>query len=170
MVNIVKALPRANERSRLRVKDDESVVALVRRQVPLVAQAELKCEIRSQFVVGLDEEAKSSLRDAARLLAERHAEGIGGFGGECGDAGKVECGCALSGIIVQGLSKLAPDFGRMPAAHGGRDGAWHNGCVATPRRGGRWAAEVKGATGDADLRQSDGLGNTPSDSEIGGVE
>src|SRR6478752_3223944 len=40
MVNVIKSLPEANERSGARVKDDETVIAFLRRHVPVVAQAE----------------------------------------------------------------------------------------------------------------------------------
>ena len=46
----------------------------------------------------------------------------------------------------------------------------HKGRVAAPGWVRRWATEIEGATGNADLRQSDGLGNTVADAEIGGVE
>ena len=110
------------------------------------------------------------MRDAARLVAERHAEGVGGVGEECGDAGKVECAGAQPEIIVEELSKLAADLERMPSAQAAHGVAGHKGRVAAPRREDRRTAEVKSATGNVDLRQSDGLGNTVADAEIGGVE
>ena len=68
--------PEADERSRLRIKNDEASEPLCRRHIPVVTQPDLEGEIRPPFVSVLDEEAQRALRDAARLATERHAERV----------------------------------------------------------------------------------------------
>src|SRR4051812_845309 len=170
MIDVCASLPEALERGGSWVKNDEAAVALHRRHVPVVAQTEFEGDVRPPLVIRLDEEAERSLGDAVRLIAQRNAEGVGGSGEKCGHAGKIECPGAEPEIVVEELPEFAADLQGVPPAQAAQHVGNDESRVASSRREDGWAAKVEGPTGNVDLRQSNWLGDTVADPEIGGVE
>ena len=90
--------------------------------------------------------------NAAGLVAERHAERVGSISKKCGYAREVERPGAAPEIVVQELPVFPPDLERMPSTQAVPHVAGNEGGVGASRRKIRGSAEVKGATGNADLR------------------
>ena len=89
------------------VEDDEPVVPLGRRDVPLVAQAEFEREPVANGDAILKEQADRALIDDAPPFAERDVERIGRAGEKRRHARKVEDARALGEVLVDEVPVLA---------------------------------------------------------------
>src|SRR5688500_15988752 len=84
----------------MRVEDDEAVVALGRRHVQIVAQAEFERQVGSPLDVVLHEETYRVLLDAVHAVVERNGEGVRVASDEGGDRGEVERASVLGEVVV----------------------------------------------------------------------
>ena len=170
VIDLIDVGANSYERGAVRVEDNEAVVALGRRHVPLVTQAKLERQVRPQLIVVLHEEAERTLGDAASLIAECYAERVRRAIKERGDGRKVEQAGSHPEIIVEKLSVLAAGLEYVSPTEITDSVGNNKGRVAAPGRDICWPTEIEAASGDADLRESDGCCNAIKDAEICWVE
>ena len=113
VIDLIEIGTDTDQRRSCRIENNEPVIALGRRQVPVVTQSQFGSEIRPGFKIVLNKEPECALVDAARLIAERYAEWIRGAGQEGGHSREIETARTLAEIIVQELAKLAAKFKRV---------------------------------------------------------
>src|SRR5437763_370060 len=89
-----------NERGGCRVENYETVVALCRRHVPVVAKSEFEHQVLTQLVVVLHERAECALRDAAGAVAERDGKGACVVGYEGRDRREDEAAVVQIEIVI----------------------------------------------------------------------
>ena len=110
LMDLVDVHADAQQRRAGRVEDHELVVALGRRDVPLVPQSDLDGEVGSEDHAVLREKSHGALVDVVRPLAKRDAERIGVSGQKRRHARKVERPRPLVHVLVQKVAVLPPNF------------------------------------------------------------
>src|SRR5688572_30895066 len=100
----------------MRVEDDEAIVALGRRHVQIVAQAEFERQVGSPFEVVLHEETYRVLLDAVHAVVERNGEGVRVAREEGCDRGEVERAGVLGEVVVIEEPKLPTKLKRVSPA------------------------------------------------------
>ena len=151
------------------VEDNETVIAFARRHIPFVTQSKFQGQIPSPLVTVLHEKAKRALRDAAGLIAQRHAERVRSALKERGDSREVEPTGALPKVVVEKLPEFTAELDRVFPRRQFRVSAATS--VVSPRPEGLIAGPPKFRSArNADLRQPDGLTNAILDAKVGRVE
>src|SRR5205085_2896651 len=104
-----------HERARGRVEDDEAVVALSGRHVPVVSKAQIERQVGPELEAVARERAPSALRDGAGTVAERDGEGVCVAGDEGCDRGEDELAVVEVEVVVEEASELAAELERVVA-------------------------------------------------------
>ena len=169
LIDLVDVDADAHERRARRVEDDEPVVPLRGRDVPLVAQSEFERDGVAEGDVVLDEQAHGALVDHASPFAERGVERIRRSGQECLHAREVEHARALGEVLVDEVPVLAANFHRVPAARAAERVDEDIRRVESSLGQGSRPAEVEIARHDH-LRQADRTRDAISDVEVRRIE
>ena len=153
-----------------RVEHDELVVALRRRDMPLVAHARARAlRLVMQGDAILHEQRHGPLVDETPPLAERDGEGVGGSGQERRNAREVELAGAFGEVVVDEVPILAAEPDRMPAARAAQRVGEHVQRVVPALRKSCRAAEIEVACDDH-LRQPDRTSDAVGDADIDRIE
>src|SRR6185503_5336906 len=105
-IDVINSGTDSLQRSRCRIENDEPVVALGRRHIPVITKTEFQSHVRAHFVVVLHVKSECILDDGARTIAQRDVERIGSSGHETRETGEGEVSRIEGEIVVVKTPRL----------------------------------------------------------------